>query len=675
MAAKKDDPGQSRPEPIKKVSYPSKLQPIEAALVQQGYPVPVIENYSKLIAKDLHLAELYRFTAKDSPATSKIISPIQARVDSKGRLWVDVIFERKEGVEIKDLKKIMRVHGNSRKSRIITGRIMVDDLPALGKMVLQLQTAQLVRSTLDESRLSIFADPQIHLANDFGGIDGLGVLVGIIDEGCDFKHPNFRKEDKKTRLLFLWDQNGKIGAGKNRPSKYTYGVEYSRDDINNALNDNNPYESLDYKPEIGAHGTYVMDIAAGNSKDPQLKGIAPGADLIFVHIGAPGSDTVDQELETLGSSNCLCDAVKYIFEKANVADNGEKMPVVINISLGVSGGAHDGTSLVEILFDELLEKSGRAIVIAAGNDYLKQLHTSGKIQPNNKTDISWSIHQIMDPKPWQMRQELEIWYPKGTSLNVEIIDPDHNTKGECRLGNTYSSDNDDIPLVLVKNTAPDPNISKSMNHIDILINNSKAGFISGDWIVRLTHEGAQATQDQVIEFQAWIERNGQENEDQLNRRIGSEFSKDSKKESTINGLANATLPIVVGSYNINEGMLPIEASYFTSAGPTFNKAKKNIKKPELCAPGENIYSAEARTSGNFPHNGTSVAAPHVTGVIALMFQKAKLHPQKPKILTVKKIRKILIDSVEPLTTGGAKGHDNQLGFGRVNALKALENLK
>lgn len=675
MDAKKDDPGQSQPEPTKKVSYPSKLHPIEAALEQQGYPLPVIENYSKLIAKDLHLAELYRFTAKDSPATSKIISPIQARVDSKGRLWVDVIFEKKEGVKIQDLKKIMRVHGNSRKSRIITGRIMVDNLPALEKMVLQLQTAQLVRSTLDESRIAISADKKINLAKDFGNIDGSGVLIGIIDEGCDFKHPNFLKEGKKTRLLFLWDQNGKIGAGKNRPNKYTYGVEYSRDDINNALKKNNPYESLDYKPEIGAHGTYVMDIAAGDSKDPQLKGIAPGADLIFVHIGTPGSDTLDQELGTLGSSNCLCDAVKYIFEKADVADNDKKMPVVINISLGASGGAHDGTSLVELLFDEQLEKSGRAIVIAAGNDYLKQLHTSGKIKPNDKTDISWSVHQIMDPKPWQMRQELEIWYPKGTSLNVEIIDPDHNTKGECRLGNTYSSDNEDIPLVLVKHMAPDPNISKSMNHIDILINNGKEDFISGDWIVRLTQEETQATQNQVIEFQAWIERNGQENEDQLNRRIGSEFSRDSKQESTINGLANAILPIVVGSYNINEGILPIEASYFTSAGPTFNRTKKNIKKPELCAPGENIYSAEARTSGNFPHNGTSVAAPHVTGVIALMFQKAKLHPQKPKILTVKKIRKILIDTVDPLTTGGAIGHDNQLGFGRVNTLKALEKLK
>lgn len=649
--------------------------PVEELLLQQGYPMPVIENYSKLIPKDLRLAELYRLTAKGSPASSKVINPLQAKVDTKGRVWINVIFERKKGVKIRNLKKIMRIHGNSRQSRIITGQIKVDNLPDLERMTLQLQTSQPVQPTLNESRVAISADNQILSSNNFGNIDGAGVLIGIIDQGCDFKLPNFRKVNKKTRLLFLWDQNGEIGPGKKSPNNenYDYGVEYCEDHLNDILNNNVTYKDLGYKIEEGDHGTYVMDIAAGNSAGAKYKGVAPGTNLIFVHL-----KEFDQDRETLSSTKCLCDAVKYIFEKAPTENNGKKMPVVINISLGASGGAHDGTSLVETLFDDLLKVTGRAIVIAAGNDYLRQLHTSGKVSPHKETNIYWSIHRIVNPKPWQMRQELEIWYPKGTSLKVEIIDPNQHNYGECHLGDpakTSDNNDNDIPLVLVNHLAPEPELSKTMNHIDILVDNSKSDFVSGEWIVRLTQEEFQASQNQDVEFQAWIERNGQENTN-LEKKIGSEFSKNSNRESTINGLANAALPIVVGSCNFNEETNSLEASYFTAAGPTFNKKNnKKIEKPELCAPGENIYSAEALTNGRFAYTGTSVAAPHVTGVIALMFQKAKLDPQKPRILTINKIRKALISSVDPHTAGGEIKHDNQLGYGRVNALNALSKLE
>ena len=663
------------------IPSPPKLQPVEKMLEQQGYPPPAIENYSKLIPKEFHLSELYLLGCKYSPGSpaekKKRVNPIQAKVDTKGRIWVDVIFERKKGVKIQDLKMIMRVHGKPRQSRIITGRIKVDNLPDLEKLTMQLQTAKPISPTLNESKISISADRQILSSNGFGDIDGSGVIVGIIDTGCDFKLSNFRKVNKKTRLLSLWDQNGKIGPGKNRPNNYTYGVEYTENQLNTILNNNVSYKSLGYDIKEGAHGTYVMDIAAGNSKDGRYKGVAPGASLIFVHLGKPGPDTVDKELKTLGSSNYLYDAVSYIFDKANTADTGEKMPVVINISLGASGGAHDGNSLVETRFDELLKISGRAIVIAAGNDYLKQLHTSGKVSPNKETNIYWTIHQIEKPEPSQMRQELEIWYPKGTSLNVEIIDPNQVNYGICHLGDSpKSSDTDEVPLVLVKHLAPELELSKTMNHIDILVDNGKSNFVSGEWTVRLTQDDVQTVQNLDVEFQAWIERNGQEDKDRSSKRIGSEFSKDIKKESTLNGLANAALPIVVGSCTINEETNSFDASYFTSAGPTFNKKNNNkIKKPELCAPGENIFSAEALTDGRFSYTGTSVAAPHVTGAIALIFQRAKLLSPNSNFLTITQIRNILINSADPHTTGGELQHDYQLGFGRVNALNALTKLE
>jgi hypothetical protein len=63
-----------------------------------------------------------------------------------------------------------------------------------------------------------------------------------------------------------------------------------------------------------------------------------------------------------------------------------------------------------------------------------------------------------------------------------------------------------------------------------------------------------------------------------------------------------------------------------------------------------------------------MAAPHVTGVIALMFQRA--HMVDPnKVLTMEKIRQILIE-----TASGEHSYDSQLGFGRVNGCDALNRI-
>ena len=38
-------------------------------------------------------------------------------------------------------------------------------------------------------------------------VTGRGVIVAVLDWGCDFAHPNFCNEDGSTRLLALWDQS------------------------------------------------------------------------------------------------------------------------------------------------------------------------------------------------------------------------------------------------------------------------------------------------------------------------------------------------------------------------------------------------------------------------------------------------------------------------------------
>ena len=151
--------------------------------------------------------------------------------------------------------------------------------------------------------------------------DGRGVIVGIVDYGCDFAHANFRHADGATRLLALWQQAGPFVAGVS-PQGFAQGQEFTADAINQALQTSDPYQTLGYTPEIGCHGTHVMDIAVGNGRATGNPGVAPAANIVFVHID---DGHVGQSGAAANARN-LMEAVDYIFQKADALGR----PAVIN---------------------------------------------------------------------------------------------------------------------------------------------------------------------------------------------------------------------------------------------------------------------------------------------------------------------------------------------------------
>jgi subtilisin family serine protease len=98
---------------------------------------------------------------------------------------------------------------------------------------------------------------------------------------------------------------------------------------------------------------------------------------------------------------------------------------------------------------------------------------------------------------------------------------------------------------------------------------------------------------------------------------------------------------------------------FSSRGPTTWEGKKYIK-PDVSAPGVGTYSAK-HSGGYTAMSGTSMATPHVVGVIALMLQA---NPS----LTVRRIEEILEKTSLDL---GSEGKDSTYGSGRVDAFKAV----
>ena len=203
-------------------------------------------------------------------------------------------------------------------------------------------------------------------------VSGRGVVIGMLDWGCDFAHPNVRREDGSTRLLSLWDQ---AGSSSVKVEPYGYGVVYSREDINRALASPGPHETLGYHPadgdplNNGAHGAHVVGIAAGNGRvRGSPVGIAPEAEIIFVHLAARGLGG----LANLGNSVRILEVLDFIAREA------DHRPWVANINIGRHGESHEGLTLVEQGMDALLlEVPGRAIVQNTGNYFDARAHASG----------------------------------------------------------------------------------------------------------------------------------------------------------------------------------------------------------------------------------------------------------------------------------------------------------
>lgn len=102
---------------------------------------------------------------------------------------------------------------------------------------------------------------------------------------------------------------------------------------------------------------------------------------------------------------------------------------------------------------------------------------------------------------------------------------------------------------------------------------------------------------------------------------------------------------------------------FSLKGPS--PYDRNLIKPDISAPGVNIRSSVPNGyQGGW--NGTSMAAPHITGVIALMVQA---NPN----LSVSQIESIIKETATPLTDSSYPSSPNMgYGYGLVNALSAVE---
>ncbi len=443
--------------------------------------------------------------------------------------------------------------------------------------------------------------------------DGTGVIVGIVDTGIDWNHGDFVENpdtSNQSRILSIWDQTLTPIGGEGPPSGYATGVEYTQSQIDSELGGSSvPVRTKD----TNSHGTHVAGIAAGDGSDSDgsppsgtYEGMAPGADLIIV--------------ETDMYQSMIIKGVQYIFDRATALSK----PAVVNLSLGHHYGAHDGTSVYESSISGMTA-TGKIVVCAAGNDRGTNVHAEANI-PSGSHTTSFTVPSGVT------RITIEIWYDGGDTYNVTVGSPNASTSPVVTPGSSISSqDVGGEGLVTIDNTVTS-NPNNSDGQVWIEITSSPA---AGTWNFSLTRVGTGGDGD----FDAWIP------EPQPAGTV--QFSTDSTDEEIIISPANADDVITVaahtskiqweasagGTYTYGAYTLG-EIAYFSCIGPTRDtNSDPGNQKPEISAPGFGIASSLSTDWSPYVANlvvddsrhrmgaGTSQAAPHVTGAVALLLQK------------------------------------------------------
>jgi subtilisin family serine protease len=452
------------------------------------------------------------------------------------------------------------------------------------------------------SEASLEASGVIRLRNipNFN-LRGQGVLIGIVDSGIDYRNPIFRNADGTTRIVSIWDQTI---VGGDYPEDTYYGAEYTREQINEALQSDDPLSIVPTTDEIG-HGTMVAGIAAGSEvPESGFFGVAPDSELVVVKLKQAKQYLrqffiVPEDVPCYQENDILF-GIDYIIKQA-IRQN---RPMAVCIALGTAQGAHDGRGTLSSYLSLQAESIGFSFQVAAGNEGNARRHFLGTIDPTTGKDTIELFVGENEPG-----FSMEIWGNSPGLFSIDIQTPSGEYVPQIipRL-----DENRDISFIF----------EQTQINVDYQIIESQSGDqlilvrlqnpSSGIWRFGVYGRGALATG-----FNAWLPMSGFISDNTYFIR--------SNPYTTILSLGNARVPITVTAYNIEDDSLYLNASRgFTRTG---------VIKPEIAAPGVNII-APTPDQGFAPVTGTSASAAHATGIAAMLLEWAIVRGNQPNLNTL-----------------------------------------
>jgi len=208
-------------------------------------------------------------------------------------------------------------------------------------------------------------------------LTGRGVIIGFIDTGIQYENEVFRNPDGTSRILAIWDQTIQDG---DPPEGLQYGTEYTREQINAALQSENPREIVPTTDTDG-HGTAIASVAAGSilGEGQQFIGAAPNADIVMVKLKTAKEYLkeyymIPEEVPAYASSD-IWSGIKYLDSFARTFSR----PVVICMGMGTNQGDHSGTSTSSLYLNLIANKRSRCLVVCGGNEGNEAHHYESNI--------------------------------------------------------------------------------------------------------------------------------------------------------------------------------------------------------------------------------------------------------------------------------------------------------
>jgi len=508
---------------------------------------------------------------------------------------------------------------------------------------------------------------------------GKNVIVGIVDIGFQTNHPTFYNADGTVyRVKKFWHQNNGSGAA---PKGFAYGTEFSISSTIQSARDDD-----------GTHGTHVAGISSGSGfTTPQQKfrGMAPESDLVFVTIKYSNDTLKGSALGDYVVANpTIIDAYKYVFDYAAAV----KKPAVTNLSWGMHTGPHDGTSIFDKAV-ETLSGRGKIMVGANGNDAGNQMHVTTTL----KGDTAYTFVVDRNRKDYPDESVYcDLWGAPGENLglNISLFDTLGNllieepyvfASGAPVVKRTIAKGSDTISYVFscqksyVNNQKPNilalircSNSSKCRIRLGITGKGTIHGWNSGQ-VYRWTSGS----------FLDKVKGNDYSGKYLAGTASGSmgENGGTGKQTLSVGSYVNRNNWIdYTGTYRAQNWLKTGEVSVFSSRGPTAD----GRMKPDIGAPGQMIASAvnnkqfagwmgdytlyQSQFNGETQYwtmfSGTSMAAPHAAGIVALMLEA---NPS----LNLNEVRQILRATaiLDDLTGNDS---NNNFGYGRINAFDAVK---
>ena len=246
-------------------------------------------------------------------------------------------------------------------------------------------------------------------------LKGQGMLIGFLDTGIDYPNPVFRSLDGSTRILGIWDQTIQDG---NPPEGFCYGSAYTREDINKALQQEDPFAFVPTKDEDG-HGTFTASVAAGSANvENQFVGAAPEAMIAMVKL-KPAKQYLREyyfirEGALAYQENDMLAGLYYLNRLALKYDR----PLVLCVPLGGSLGGHNGTAPVCEELEFYAGQKNRVVVTGTGNEADKRHHYQGETSGQKEREMV-----ELRVGPGVRGFQAEIWTDIPDVLAVSLYSP------------------------------------------------------------------------------------------------------------------------------------------------------------------------------------------------------------------------------------------------------------